>query len=546
MIWSSSLAGTSTSAYPSTRKVLRCCPSLPLPPFLPGLIRKFPGYSGVAIYTKNSICSPIRAEEGITGILTPPASTTSFRDLPQDQQIGGYPKPSQLSGIVDEATLDSEGRCVILEFPAFVLIGTYSPATRDETRDDFRHGYLEALDVRIRNLVGMGKRVVLTGDLNVIRDSIDTAGMQDRLKKDGVTAEEFFSTPARRLFNQLIFQGNVLEPRDAGKEKPVLWDLGRLFNPTRQGMYTCWETKKNMRPGNFGSRIDYVLCSDTMKQWFVDSNIQEGLMGSDHCPVFATIGDRVQVDGKDVDVRDLMNPAGVFQDGVRQRDWTVKDLLPMSAKLIPEFDRRQSIKDMFFKKPAAKPLLSFNAEPASSNQPIISTQVRDPTSSEMSEVSEPARSQQASTASTTSPSKLAGSLKRSSSATAAGSRVQKKAKAESSKGSSGKGQSSLMGFFKPKATQEPGSKPALNEDNGVVDDQPSGLGGSDGKQSPTATTPDHAALRPSPERVIDQVQSKESWSKLLGKRIAPKCEHGEDCISLVTKKAGVNRGPFQP
>src|SRR5216110_3445590 len=41
------------------------------------------GYSGVAIYTRNSTCAPVRAEEGITGTLCPPHSSTPFRDFPQ-------------------------------------------------------------------------------------------------------------------------------------------------------------------------------------------------------------------------------------------------------------------------------------------------------------------------------------------------------------------------------------------------------------------------------------------------------------------------------
>src|SRR3954453_5845800 len=45
-------------------------------------VDKYSGYSGVVIYTRNSACAPIRAEEGITGILTPPNTSTSFRDLP--------------------------------------------------------------------------------------------------------------------------------------------------------------------------------------------------------------------------------------------------------------------------------------------------------------------------------------------------------------------------------------------------------------------------------------------------------------------------------
>ncbi|RYP23673.1 hypothetical protein DL765_000969 [Monosporascus sp. GIB2] len=506
------------------------------------------GYAGVAIYTKNSVCAPIRAEEGITGILTPPNSSTSFRDLPSDQQIGGYPKPGQLAGTVDEVALDSEGRCVILEFPAFVLIGTYAPANSDGTRDDYKTGFFEALDIRIRNLVAMGKRVVLTGDLNVVRDPIDTANIAERLRKEGMTVEDFFSTPTRRLFNQLVFEGNVQGERDEGREKPVLWDLGRLFHPTRQGMFTCWDTKKNCRPGNFGSRIDYVLCSDSMKDWFVDSNIQEGLMGSDHCPVFATISDIVKIDGKEVHIKDIMNPEGMFRDGNRLRDWATKDLLPMSAKLIPEFDRRQSIKDMFCKKPTMvpKPSPTFAQEPSPSKEKQQSEATPTPTQ----ESSESPLPQPESLASAPSPRKPSNTgLKRTPSATASASRPQKKARGTLSREPSERGQSSLMGFFKPKTISSPGQK-TDTEDQSTSLDQ---LNSTPESAAPAEATegmscqqnggaPKDASAPTGIQKIIDPIQSKESWSKLLGKRVLPKCEHGEDCISFVTKKAGANQG----
>jgi len=237
------------------------------------------GYSGVVIYTRQSVCAPIRAEEGVTGSLCQPNSSSSYNELPDDQQIGGYPSPSQLaSSTVDAATLDSEGRCLLLEFPAFVLLGVYSPANRDQTRDDFRLGFLDVLDARVRNLVAQGKRVVLTGDLNISREELDTANAEETMRKNGLSGQEYASTPARRLFNQLLVGGKVFGERDEGREKPVLWDICRGFHPTRKGMFTCWEQKINARPGNYGARIDYVLCSDEMKDWFCDSNIQEGLL----------------------------------------------------------------------------------------------------------------------------------------------------------------------------------------------------------------------------------------------------------------------------
>ncbi|KAI1814575.1 DNA lyase [Poronia punctata] len=504
------------------------------------------GYSGVAIYTKNSVCAPIRAEEGIVGVLCPPNSTTQFRDLPPDQQIGGYPRPGQLQlgDKIDEHTLDSEGRCVILEFPAFVLIGTYSPANRDESRDDFRHGYMEALDIRVRNLVAMGKRVVVTGDLNVVREAMDTANLLERLRKEAMTMADFFSAPARRIFNQLLFEGHVVGPRDEERENPVLWDLGRLFHPKRQGMFTCWDTKKNTRPGNFGSRIDYVLCSDGMKNWVADSNIQEGLMGSDHCPVFAVLKDIVQIEGREVHLRDIMNHPGMFKDGQRLREWSTKDLLPLSAKLIPEFDRRRNIKDMFFKRPSNLKAVPPLSQEASSSQAGDAEQARPPEIPET--VPSPSPS---STMPAPSPVKSSSTgLKRAPSISAASNKAQKKPRPGLSKETSTKGQSSLMGFFKPTPTSNEGDK--LDKDSQVSANGFDSTGEAAPSQTPTEPEEQEADVgkgddglsKASPEKVFDSVQAKESWSKLLGKRVVPKCEHGEDCISLVTKKAGMNRG----
>ena len=237
------------------------------------------GYSGVAIYTRQSACSPIRAEEGLLGVLCPPGSSLPYRELASDRCIGGYPSPSQIESIgIDPALLDAEGRCVVLEFPAFVLFGVYSPANSNGRRDDFREGFWTALDIRIRNLAAIGKRIILTGDLNVTGREMDSAGTEEEMRKLGVTHEEYISAPNRRIFNQLLDNGEVVEPRDTGRERALLSDTCLAFHPNRRGMYTHWEQKINARPGNYGSRIDYILCSIDTKSWFEDANIQEGLM----------------------------------------------------------------------------------------------------------------------------------------------------------------------------------------------------------------------------------------------------------------------------
>jgi AP endonuclease-2 len=512
--------------------------------------------------------------------LTPPNSTTSFRDLPEDQQIGGYPTGFQLSNSsVDPATLDSEGRCVVLEFPAFVLIGTYCPANRDESRDEFRIGFLNAVDARVRNLVAAGKRVFWTGDLNIIREELDTAKLEDQLKKLNMTKEEYLSSPGRRMFNQLLVGGKVVGERDEGREKPVMWDICRGFHPSRKGMYTCWEQKINARPGNFGSRIDYVLCSEGFKDWFCESDIQEGLMGSDHCPVYAVFKDKVEIDGSEVDIRDLMS-FGMFFRGEREREWSTKDLLPMSARLIPEFTSRRSIRDMFAKKPSlsTKESSFSNAEsvkgdensqlsmtiniPRTENlQPNNTPDSKIPPADDITVV-EPKTTPMRSPAkpSTMSPSKP--NNKRPSEASNATPKPQKRGKstasskpATSAKAQSGKGQSSLMGFFKPKnpppsASAEDQSSSMLNGPETPSD--AASLASSLDTPGPAPAESNDSSVEPSEsvtpsqateeKAFVDPIVAKESWSKLLGKRVVPRCEHNEPCISYTTKKAGVNCG----
>ncbi|KAH8686052.1 DNA lyase [Tricladium varicosporioides] len=531
------------------------------------------GYSGVAIYTRNSICAPIRAEEGITGILTPPNSTTSFRDLPEDQQIGGYPLGSQLqdSG-VDPATLDSEGRCVILEFPAFVLIGTYCPANRDESRDEFRIGFLNALDFRVRNLIAMGKRVFLCGDLNIIRDGIDTAKAEEQLKKNGLTMDQYLSTPARRMFNQLVVGGKVIGETDKGRDKQVMWDICRSFHPNRKGMFTCWEQKINARPGNFGSRIDYVLCSVDFYDWFSDSNIQEGLIGSDHCPVYADFKYKVDVHGKEIDIRDLMSD-GMFKDGVRLREWSAKDLLQLSAKLIPEFDKRRTIRDMFSKKPTL--LTKESSMTATDWKEVDVDRQQSSTADETSSINASqvlgsptvarsfSRSESQASSINTSPAKLG--VKRPTEANNITGRPPKRGKsASTSKASTangraqGKGQSSLTGFFKPKTPQVTdqidGEVSSAHEADPSIDSKTQAgvpldttIGESAHTKAPAKNNENSSTKNSfdvdSQDNIIDPIVAKESWSKLLtGKRVVPRCEHDEPCKSMLTKKPGVNCG----
>ncbi|KAL3955116.1 hypothetical protein ACCO45_010679 [Purpureocillium lilacinum] len=485
-----------------------------------------------AIYTRNATCAPVRAEEGVTGVLTPPQSSTKFRDLPSDQQIGGYPMPGQLSGNVDELELDSEGRCVILEFPAFVLLGVYSPANRNESRHNFRIAFLEALDVRVRNIIASGKQVILTGDLNVIRSEMDSTNVAECLRKEGMSLEEWKEVPSRRIFNQLIFDGSVSGQRDEGRETPVLWDLCRCFHPGRPGMNTCWDTKRNTRPANNGSRIDYILCSAGVKPWFTHADIQEGLMGSDHCPVFGMLADSVEMDGRRVSLTDVTNPPGMFSDGKRLRGWSHKDSLPLSARLIPEFDRRQSIRDMFSRSASNTGLQSVSQKadnaPSSSSS---ATPVRDEDVPAKDDSNTPKD-----VPSTTDPL-LPGQRKRSPGENTTTRSTKRPRQADSSSSAGARttpGQRTLQGFFKPLGQRYEPAAEKLSQtplDGGNATDAPAASVGTPEPPARVMQDSDKPAQNPSQpplslerstspaENVFDPIEAKESWSKLLGKRV---------------------------
>ncbi|KAK9478436.1 DNA-lyase 2 [Lipomyces japonicus] len=269
------------------------------------------GYSGVAIYCRSSICRPYTAEEGITGSLYVPASRETYRESPK--AVGGY---DYTISNRDALQLDSEGRSIILDFKIFVLIGVYCPANASKDRDGFREKFLEVLFDRIRKLVTLENReVVLIGDLNVIRDEIDTADIPEIIKEGNLRS--FKETNSRKLLDELLM------PHDKG----ILVDLCRQFHPNRQGMYTCWNQKLNARPANYGSRIDYVLASKGLSGWCKKAEIRPDLLGSDHCPVFA----------------DIYFPLEKASELVSDEN----SLPALASKLLPQFMGRQSIKTMF-------------------------------------------------------------------------------------------------------------------------------------------------------------------------------------------------------
>ena len=295
--------------------------------------------------------------------------------------------------------------------------------------------------------------------------------------------------------------------------------------------------------------------------------------------------DQVKVNGQTVHIRDVINPVGMFLNGRRQRDYLARDMLPMSGKLIPEFDGRRNIRDMFAQKPSLSksqetPLSPQRGEP---HMEEPESAIRSPTRQ-----TSQANLQEADVATDGSPRdsvRNSNNKKRlfpETSAQKPSKRSKSGAAVAALPTAAGKGQQSLKGFFMakpsvqtnytvPSPTNETDSRdtatsiavlqPAIDLDIPRSKLLPQH---EEAKSSTLATLPstpasktscttvEHSAQAFPPQGdgssqdtdiVHDPIQSKESWSKLFTKPAPPRCEgHNEPCKTMLTKKNGMNRG----
>ncbi|OAD78399.1 hypothetical protein PHYBLDRAFT_140492 [Phycomyces blakesleeanus NRRL 1555(-)] len=250
-----------------------------------------PGYSGVAVYVKQPLV-PLQAEEGITGILNEPktinpcfksnnkptsSSSITTNDCNDNDGGEGY----FFDGLMNSPDqLDSEGRCLILDFGLFVLLNIYFPNEAQGDRGYYKADYHACVRRRIDDMLTNGRQVILVGDLNAIHEPLD----------------HFKSTHGWPVVGDTVFQASVYRHwlNEIIYPKGPLIDTCRNFHPQRKGMFTFWKSVTNERPRNFGVRLDYILVSEGLGSWLKAADILPELFGSDHCPVYIDLYDIVE------------------------------------------------------------------------------------------------------------------------------------------------------------------------------------------------------------------------------------------------------------
>ncbi|MCF0228521.1 MAG: exodeoxyribonuclease III [Parasporobacterium sp.] len=164
---------------------------------------------------------------------------------------------------VDE--FDHEGRVITLEFEKFFFITVYVPNSQDGLkRLDWRMAWEDEFLSYIKKL-DEKKPVIYCGDLNVAHKEIDLKNPSSNRKNAGFTDEE------RAKMTNILSSGFT--------------DSFRYFYPDKEQIYSWWSYRFNARANNAGWRIDYFICSDSLRPVLKDSRILTDIYGSDHCPV---------------------------------------------------------------------------------------------------------------------------------------------------------------------------------------------------------------------------------------------------------------------
>ena len=160
---------------------------------------------------------------------------------------------------------DHEGRVITLEYDDYYMITVYTPNSQNELkRLDYRMTWEDAFREYLGGLASK-KSVIVCGDMNVAHKEIDLKNPKTNRKNAGFTDEE------RAKMTELLGSGFI--------------DTFRYFYPDKTDIYSWWSYRFHAREKNAGWRIDYFICSESLKDKLISADIHTEIYGSDHCPV---------------------------------------------------------------------------------------------------------------------------------------------------------------------------------------------------------------------------------------------------------------------
>lgn len=196
-----------------------------------------PGYSGVAIYTREK---PDAVHAGFSSL----DNSSSWEDI------------------------DAEGRYLQADFGNLSVISTYFPSgSSSAERQAIKMSFLERFLPFITRLKESGRELIICGDINIAHQPIDLKNWRGNKKNSGFLPEE------RAWFGRWLETGFV--------------DIFRYLYPNREA-FSWWSNRGSARDKDVGWRIDYHICTkDTASQARSVTMLGRDHRFSDHTAVIA-------------------------------------------------------------------------------------------------------------------------------------------------------------------------------------------------------------------------------------------------------------------
>jgi exodeoxyribonuclease III len=174
-------------------------------------------------------------------------------------------EPRSIS-FLGEAEYDDEGRALVADFGAYILVSAYFPNSQEAgARLPYKLGFCDAVLALCDRLVSGGRHVIVCGDWNIAPTAIDLANPKTNEGNPGYLPEE------RAWMAKYLDRGYA--------------DAFRHFHP-EPNQYTWWTVRvKGARERNVGWRLDYHCVDQGFLSALKASTIHAEVLGSDHCPV---------------------------------------------------------------------------------------------------------------------------------------------------------------------------------------------------------------------------------------------------------------------
>jgi exodeoxyribonuclease-3 len=178
--------------------------------------------------------------------------------------------PLRVGHELPDPAYQGEGRLIHLEYPDFHYLNVYFPNGGAEIapgvfkRLSYKIGFFRAF-LDYAQALRRDKPVVVCGDFNIAHRPVDLARPDENRNNTGFLPLE------RAWMDDFVRSGYV--------------DTFRHARGDAAGVYSWWSYKTRARERNIGWRLDYFFVSEELVPNIRDAWIENGVYGSDHCPV---------------------------------------------------------------------------------------------------------------------------------------------------------------------------------------------------------------------------------------------------------------------